>query len=212
MPGHVQHSSLWPGQKTAHLEYERTRIALRPSGFWRHDKLSRIPRCCWDGDVVLDETRVALSLLVRATFLVQCCWHENIKGIAISSNCQALETVVVIAAGEIISRVNIISGTLTVVISGRIRRERLGSISHRNHSIGRSNSCNHYTRSIESVTNISSQAFNSGPNVPVDIRPVFITHQESSVRVEDQSLGIDWDSTTSWSGISKPISDICCYG
>jgi hypothetical protein len=123
----------------------------------RHDKLSGVPRCRRVGDVVLDETGVALGLLVRAAFLVQCCLHENIKGIAVSSNCQSLETVVVVTAGRIISWVNIISGTLIFVICGRIRRERLGSISHRNHGIGRSNSCDHYTRSIESVRSISSE-------------------------------------------------------
>jgi hypothetical protein len=108
----------------------------------RHDKFSRILGCAWDGDIVLDETGLPLSLLVGAPFLVECCLHENIQGVATSGDCQALKAMVVVTSGGVIRWKYIIAGTLIIVERGRIGRERLRSIAHRNHGINRSNRCN----------------------------------------------------------------------
>lgn len=118
--------------------------------------------------------------------------QENVERLAVAADCETLEAMVVITACGIISRGHIIARAVVVVEGRRVSGERLGAISHRDESLGRSDGSNHDAPGIKSV----------------DVGSVFVGDPEAPVWVEDNPFGINGDSLSPWSRIAKTVASI----
>lgn len=123
----------------------------------RSHKLSGVPWCCWNSDIVLDETCITPSFLRGSTLWIQCCLQKNVTGFTNSGDCQALDTLVAVTPVEV-SAEGIIPSPLFSDM-GRFSRKRPSSVSHRIMASVVELS-NYYTGSFEPAENINFEPCN----------------------------------------------------
>jgi hypothetical protein len=149
-------------------------------------------------DVVFQETGIAVGLFAEAALLVNGGLQQDIEVALIARDGQAFEALIVLAAGRIIRRDDIIAGTIVDVMRGRVSREGLAAIAHGNDGVGGPDSGEHL----------------AGGREVIHIRGILIRDPEAAVIVEDQAFVIEGNplAEDGLVATTEAISGICGDG